>query len=444
MIKLYTFIILLFFSFSSPLFAATYYLDCASGDNADSGNEANPWKDLDYAWGSTSGMGAGDTLVIEDGTCKRNLSVQNNSTSTFSPQISGTDNVEGSGLVLIKARNAHQVTLDGEYASAPETNLVWIYRKDYIRFEGIIFANSDGRALYLGDGGSCAGASTVMHHITVYNCIFDNNAHSYSTVINGKEQVYDIKVDRCIFRNNQVSDPDPGQYVWYHVIYTKGTYWQITNNIFHDQYAGHAIKISGNCYGDDDTDHPSSYDSLPTHKIINNTFNAPTYRTSQNFPIVWGAAHFNEGDGPSADGRPRDVLFANNAFYNHAEDYIVKSLNEAWEYDRTDFYNNYSTQSEYGEDDGSACGGTGNYCPSVYSGNSLGQSTSSFGFTNVSTDDYSLTSGSSLISGANASYAPDEDYAGTQRPQGQVDDIGAYEYVPPSGHGYRLEGARVD
>ena len=54
-------------------------------------------------------------------------------------------------------------------------------------------------------------------------------------------------------------------------------------------------------------------------------------------------------------------------------------------------------------------------------------------FVDPANGDFSLTaSAANLIDQGNATYAPVNDYIGTNRPQGAADDIGAYEYVSKS------------
>lgn len=50
----------------SPASAATYYVDCSTGNNSNDGSSGTPWLTLRYAGDHISG---GDTVVIKDGTC---------------------------------------------------------------------------------------------------------------------------------------------------------------------------------------------------------------------------------------------------------------------------------------------------------------------------------------------------------------------------------------
>ena len=81
---------------------------------------------------------------------------------------------------------------------------------------------------------------------------------------------------------------------------------------------------------------------------------------------------------------------------------------------------NYSLIEDY-----STTNTSGTVNPDSYTSTNEGTNPS---FTDVSSDDYSLQSGSVAIDAGSSSYAPADDINDLSRPQGQSDDLGAYEH----------------
>ena len=126
---------------SSPLLAATYYVDTNAPDNSGDGSSLNPVKYISTGIALMSSSG-GDTLVLKDGT-------YSNSKDTMSSFVSGTTG----NYNVIKAAN------DG--GAIVKNPLVIGNNEHHIQIEGIKFATN---------GNNGIGAA---HHIKVLRCAFE-------------------------------------------------------------------------------------------------------------------------------------------------------------------------------------------------------------------------------------------------------------------------------
>jgi len=86
----------------------------------------------------------------------------------------------------------------------------------------------------------------------------------------------------------------------------------------------------------------------------------------------------------------------------------------------------------YSEADPNHLGGSYTYPFEIGATDLAGQDLTASYFTDYATNDFTLLVGSSAINAGNGTYAPAVDILSISRPQGGVDDIGAYEYVSPT------------
>jgi len=115
--------------FSSPGFAATYYIS-PSGDNGNAGDSCtagHPWLTFAYA---ASQMSAGDTLYLCDGTYTTSDS------GMLDDFVSGSD----PNYTTYEAVNDGSAIIDGEYAAKP----LVMSSKSWIKIKGIYFKDSGG------------------------------------------------------------------------------------------------------------------------------------------------------------------------------------------------------------------------------------------------------------------------------------------------------------
>jgi hypothetical protein len=136
-------IILCLLLFSSPLYAATYYmannpcsgnLGWGNGSDSNAGTKAAPYLTLVYAMEHISG---GDTLIIDDGT----YIGTGNAINTTQPPAGTTGS-----WTIIKAENDGKVVFDGQSTN----NMFYVTSSGarYWQFEGLIWGNGVGTNVY--------------------------------------------------------------------------------------------------------------------------------------------------------------------------------------------------------------------------------------------------------------------------------------------------------
>ena len=108
--------------FPSIAKAATYYVDCSTGNNSNDGSSGSPWLTLRYAGDHISG---GDTVIIKDGTCT--------TTEASNDQHWGPAGSSGS-YTTWKCENAGACTIDGPIRTTTGT-------PSYYSFEDLVVTN---------------------------------------------------------------------------------------------------------------------------------------------------------------------------------------------------------------------------------------------------------------------------------------------------------------
>lgn len=144
------------------------------------------------------------------------------------------------------------------------------------------------------------------------------------------------------------------------------------------------------------------------------------------------------------------VNISNNTIFNTPKAIIVgtgQRYNLPTKGDYINVYNNILVDNGYGyieESDGSGNGANNYYVNNIHFRNKINEAVNSYNKPHISgtrvadpmfvnyqisgTGDYSLKSGSPAIDEGAATYTPAFDFAGTARPRGAADDIGAYEF----------------
>jgi N-acetylneuraminic acid mutarotase len=124
----------LFFSLSTPAFAATYYI-ATNGSDSSPGTASQPWATFDHAW---TGMSPGDTLLIQDGTYFQHLRLPTS--------LSGT----AAGYTTIAAVHPWMVTVDGSTSTPSGEATLYLESVSYVEVRGIKFASSPSSGTMLG------------------------------------------------------------------------------------------------------------------------------------------------------------------------------------------------------------------------------------------------------------------------------------------------------
>lgn len=186
---------------TTPTSAATYYV-APTGDDANPGTEAQPWRTIGRA---ANTLTAGDTVYIKAGTYHERVV----------PQYSGS----AGQFITYAAYPGHQVTVDGSGVSVPEWGgLFDLSGRDYIRVTGLRIVNS-AQAGILADTSS----HLLIENNYTYNTVSSGIGvwKSHDVVVAGNEVVLacndgdqeDITIagtDTFEVRDNHVHDGGPG------------------------------------------------------------------------------------------------------------------------------------------------------------------------------------------------------------------------------------------
>lgn len=122
-VKILALLALCFF-FPLRAWAATYYVDCSTGNNSNDGSSGTPWLTLRHAADTIS---SGDTVVIKDGTC---TSTEASNDAHWGPSGSS------GAYTTWKCENHQGCTINGPIRSVTQTN------PSYYSFEDLIVTNS--------------------------------------------------------------------------------------------------------------------------------------------------------------------------------------------------------------------------------------------------------------------------------------------------------------
>lgn len=165
-------------------FAGTYYVS-PSGNDANSGTAAAPWRTLTKA---ANTLTAGSTVIVKPGTYYESIV----------PARSGT----AGNLITFQAETPGTVILDGQNSRSHGVNLRST-PASYIRIDGFEIRNFTGSAVYLNDWGTALNAG-----IEVANCSIHNNGGDALNFRNSK----DSRIENCdIFDNGKTAIAVGGQ-----------------------------------------------------------------------------------------------------------------------------------------------------------------------------------------------------------------------------------------
>lgn len=448
-----------------PVIAAgnTYYVAKTGSDSNNGTTLATAWKTIQKA---AATMTAGDTVYVKAGVYNEQITPANSGSSgnyiTYQAYPGDTVVIDGTGIDM--GVNLNETWADG---------LVKIWNKSYLIFDGFEIYNadthgSDGVTIYAQDGSSCnyitlqnlkihktgrsgidfvtSGPSGTGRHynMTVYNCeIYDTNyamdqeaismSHveggevSYCTVYemynNGsyRQQGIDVKdsSEDVLVHHNEVYTCSVGIYIDSAVSAT------VYNNIIHNTTnSGPGIMIGNE----------TTTTGNLTYSIYNNiVYSCPMlFATNDNdtdttwhwvLSLVNNTFYDFQVGGPGAiaitvtDATFSSSVIRNNIFCDDQTGYSINLLyTEQTPSNITIDHNSY-------------------YNPGgVATATRLGTNyvTTNPLMTDPTDNDFTLQSTSPCIDAGSSTLAPATDYDGEDRPQGSVDDIGAYEYVAES------------
>jgi hypothetical protein len=398
-------VFLLFFVTSA--IGKTYYVS-PNGSDSNPGTKSSPWATLQKA---ESRVVAGDTVIVRDG-----IYTDEQNGSTLFVRRSGTNNIEGSGLIVFRAENAHGAIIDGKKRNRTGIN---IYRANYRRFEGFEIKDSINGIFITGD------------NIYIYNCkihgmgrwYVNDNACDWSPGFTGigsrHDRTTNVTIDSCeiydIGRRPNKNCTDAQNAGYDHNLYLMGHGWTIINNLIYNAYAGWHIKIDG---------HDGSY-RRPSHVIVNNVFAHDLSLAGH--ANKWGHIITRSDHGTNS---PKKVVIENNIFYDvptkgrgtaavHCSNRVEGSI--------TVRNNVTNTDDMIDSRRGGSCETHENF---LESNNTINLPLGSFGMKDPENNDFSLTSEARyLIDKGISNNAPAKDKNGRSRPQGVTYDIGAYESI---------------
>ena len=349
----------------TPNGVTDYYVD-DNGDDTNNGlTEGAPFATLAKAL-SVSDDGTGVTINVGAGTyTEEDLTISRSNIT-----ISGA----GSGQTIFDG------DLDGRFAtiSANNTTIQNLQIKEY------------GVASSCTTNGSCGGGAILLSSsvtgLTVNDIIFDGNVTDGTSGDGGVIELLSSSTatfNSCIFRNNRAgatnaaeSGKNGG------VAKTNGSNTLTFNNcLFHENIA----KGLGPVYG--------SWNASGTATFTNCTMYANVaYNGNNGFSYVW------QGTVNLRNSIVRNTMHGGSSGIDLQ--YIT------------------GVNVNYGSKDADAANNT-------LTGTN---STSDPQFTDAANDDYTLQTGSPAIDAGSSTYAPADDINDFSRPQGQADDIGAYEH----------------
>lgn len=425
-------------SFASSAFGTTYYISTTGNDSTGDGSNGTPWRTLSKAGTVATG---GDTVIVKNGTY------------TDADSDDDVDQWAGVGSagnwITVQAETAGSVIFDGQ-SNTDLYGILFSAGSQYTRFEGLRVTGCKTTGFHMNPD------ATGITDIYIYNCQIDTIARTTFEEGYGRSAIFtgsysrNVTVDRCLFYDdgrNPGGIGDQNDYVHDHNWYAQGAGHIAKNCIFYNIYGGWAIKIDG---------HLGSFTGS-THQIINCSFGGDT-NTFNYSNITYHGGHITiynnyAGYGGGIQSHPSGVVIANNVFhdppvsiyggpydnfaiqcYNMPNPSILSStsiLNNVTNADDLvkfpPTYDSTDCQAYNNNHDGTTDAGILN---------------TDLGMTDPDNNDFTLTDTATyLIGTGNATYAPSEDYLGTSRPIGSVDDIGAYEYTNPVYNVSPVDGA---
>ena len=264
--------------------AATYYAS-PSGTDTNPGSYAQPFRTVARG---IQAAGAGDSIVLQDGTYPATTPYGGGSTSTWLLWInkSGTP---GSPITL-KAEHKQKAILDcGNAYNGPQTGCMgYIFLGNpapaYWVFQDLVFTRTYDIALLI-------NSATAAHDITVQGCRFEQIGQHVSSIATGMDAVYANQSQYNLVFDGNVFDgigrlPGSTYMANDHALYLHSSHSTATNNVFYGSISGWGVQTAAGFSG----------------LIANNTF-AFTRTTNGGQLMLWDVASGN-------------VTVQNNIFYN--------------------------------------------------------------------------------------------------------------------------------
>lgn len=368
--------------------ASTYYIATDGNDTTGDGSSGNEWLTIQKGADNVS---AGDTVVVRDGTY---------TDYAGGAQVIVSASGNTSNWITFKAENKWGAILDG---LSNTVDFGFNVLSSYIRIEDFEMQGFKFRGVHCNSGVS-------NHHVYVYR----NDIHDMGREIvacgdpttSGRVGVFagasthDITIDSNLFHalGRLPNSPSCSEdFSHDHGIYVIGNQTGtetindvlIVNNIFYDLEAGWGIQVAPNTTDID---------------IINNTFSNSNPGRDGNI-ILWCWS----GKGIT------NATIENNIFHGE-QNYAIELLNACSGITNLTLRNNLTDLATL----------YSSSCATTESGN---LTSANVAFSNSAGDDYSLALGSDAIDAGLSTNAPAIDIDGISRPQGSVDDIGAYEFT---------------
>jgi hypothetical protein len=428
-----------FLPYGQVLAATTYYV-AKTGNNSNPGTEAQPWLTIQKA---ANTMVAGDTVYVKQG--------------TYNEIVTCGASGSSGNWISYKVYPGDTVTIDCSGLNPGDFGGFNIKDKSYILVDGFNIRDVSG------DGGAGVNISSLTsagcHYITIQNVSTYNTSHSGIWVgdwNNAGNRVTNITIDNCEVDHSNTNGSDES------ISLIMVNQFEVKNCVVHDTQGNkEGIDCKVGCTNGS-IHHNECYNTglgIYLDAAGEDETNIEIYANKlHNCPLALGLA--DEG----GRGSLQDIYIYNNLIYdNSAAMWIWTGLYTRVGIYNNTFYSNYDHEIEIANDNDNwddcyiannifrgdayepliwfySC--TWNqvellidhnlfYCPSGYSGvNKYGTNymTSNPLLVNPPSD-FSLQSTSPAINAASATYAPDDDYIGTSRPQGAGYDIGAYEYT---------------
>ncbi len=286
----------------------TYYLNCVTGNDSNSGlSEALAWLSLEHTSNVVVG---GDTVLIQNGVCSR-------LTSGGVGQVMSLNRSGSAGnFITYKNFPGHSPQIGTTPPTLNESYGIFLHGgASFIRFEGLTFAGSNFACIFAQNVASNAGGNIEIVNNTFTQC---GKAWTDCTPSGGHDAIFmGAWMDGSLIENNTFLDtgrvpdlscnslPQSQNHNWRHdhVIYVKGINHIIRNNLFLRYCCGYGIKIDGYSTSLGEVLAPNF-----THVIDNNTFGPNTsqqpYDGRSGNPV-----HTFNSSPASFDG---SYLFANN------------------------------------------------------------------------------------------------------------------------------------
>lgn len=398
-----------------PVVSAAYYV-ATTGNDANAGTEASPWKTIKKA---AATLQPGQTVYIKSGTYTERLVPANSGTATkpitYAAYPGSTVTIDGTGVAV------------GNFAG-----LVDLSHRSYIKLTGLAVANSAYAGIFA-DGASNISiektkvTNSVSSGIGIWGSngvILDGNDVGNSCKGGAHESITVAQSSNFELKGNHVHNEGAG-YTKEGIDAKQGvSYGKIHDNVVHDT---RAVAIYVDAYDQD------------SHDI--EVYNNKVYNSSHAFVLSSEAGgmlsnvkHYNNlaynnrncglkifGQVASPTHKMVNISIMNNTFVNNGcgiengNDQLTGGV----------LRNNLVSQNVYqlnGRLSYFACdhnvvyGKSYESCANTITGNPL------------LTADYKLLVGSSAIDAGVGTGAPALDLAGTSRPRGGGYDIGAYEY----------------